>query len=178
MVLALLAPTLLGCGTASGGGGESVAWVDRACGVIATMIIEDPTRDDPPTGEGPSAVKEALESRLDREIGFLDARLAEVNALGGAPMDGGDELTGTLRRMITGMREGFTRARAGIAKADVDDPAAFAAAEEAVMAEFREVAGRAGAAGREINKTVGAHRSVEVAWNLAENCGALSGPGG
>lgn len=167
--------TLGACGL-DDGEDQSVAWVDRACGIVATMIVEDPTVGDVPSGEDAASVKAGLREHLTKEIEFLDARLAEIDGLGRAPMDGGDNLVDTLRTTITRLRDGFRSARDRIDKADVDDPAAFQTSRDEVMAELREVTDRARTAGADINRTAKAHESVDTAWKRAKTCGLLSDP--
>lgn len=167
--------TLGACGL-DDGEDQSVVWVDRACGIVGTMIVEDPTVGDVPSGGDAATVKAGLLEHLTKEIEFLDARLAEINDLGRAPMDGGDNLVDTLRTTVTQMSEGFRAAKDKIDKADIDDPAAFQASREEAMAELREVADRARTAGTEINRTAKAHEAVDTAWKRAKTCKVLSEP--
>jgi hypothetical protein len=173
--IAVVVP-VAGCGIMDGASSGSVDWMNRTCGVVAVMVTKDPVKDEPPSGEDTAAVRASMIDYLDKEIQFVEARLAEINGLGKAPMDGGDDVANVLRTKITEIRDGFRAAKQRIETADVNDEQAFVTGQDQAIEELKKVADKAEQAGKEINSTAKAHKSVDVSWNLADNCKALSDP--
>ena len=81
----------------------------------------------PPSSDlsDPAATKQAYLTYIDGALGKTNHAEQQVNQLGAAPVQGGDELARGIQEQLGDLRQDLEQARAQIERADPGDPAAL-----------------------------------------------------
>jgi hypothetical protein len=169
--VATIAALVAGCGEHAAPSEEAVAWTNQVCGALSGFTRAATTSPQINRGDPVAAVQE-----LDRYLGAtsdeLQRSLTALDAVGAAPVDGGDVYVGRLEEALRGIRSGFDSARTQLAAVDVSDPAQLATAVPAALAPLQELRNLpAPTEGMRAGEELGA------ASEQAENCRGLRATG-
>jgi hypothetical protein len=135
--LAALAVLAVGCGDATADE-DAVAWTNQVCSALAgfTQAATKGPHVDP---ADPVATVQRTTQYVGSTSEELQRSLAALDAVGPAPVEGGDQYVARLHEALTSIRDGFESARTQLAAVDTSDPAAIAAAFPAAVAPLQEL---------------------------------------
>jgi hypothetical protein len=110
---------------------------------------------------------------LGKNADRIDGYIKEIDNLGTAPMDGGDEVTAMLKTMLVGLRDAFTQAKNNISTAKSQGQNRYAAAVQSAGTDLQAAAEKAAQIGKEFDAKAKSIKAVDVAFNLADDCKKL-----
>ncbi|WP_232660854.1 hypothetical protein [Pseudonocardia sp. TRM90224] len=146
-----------------------VAWVDKVCG--AFLPLADAQRTAPK--KDPQDTTPIKVQKISGYLGTLDtafgATITELQAVGPAPVGGGDEVVGKLKDALTSIKMSFSDAKTKIDAADPNDEASLKEAVKPLAALATLPDPTAGLA---------ASPELDKAAEQAPKCKAIPQPGG
>ena len=112
----------------AGPGSDPVAWVDGVCGAALALVTPAVTRPDVGESTDLAVVQRSLSGYLGGILTGAQQARTQLDAVGAAPVEGGDAVVTKLRGALDTVEKTVGEARAAIDKADPRDPAGFAEA--------------------------------------------------
>jgi hypothetical protein len=143
--------TLTGCSTSVAGSpvgagptalpatSDPVVWMDRICGSLLPFqqtLKTAPTH----TGDDPTATARSISAFLDRNEAAIDESLADLDAAGPSPVNGGDAAIAELKSALTTIRRSFDRTRTALDKIDPTNAFEVASTLPTVFVSLAELA--------------------------------------
>jgi len=143
--------TLTGCSTSVAGSpvgagptalpatSDPVVWMDRICGSLLpfqqTLKAAHPNTDGDPT-----AIAQSISAFLARSESAIDTSLADLDAAGPSPVNGGDAAIAELKSALTTIRRSFDRTRTALDKIDPTNAFEVASTLPTVFVSLAELA--------------------------------------
>jgi hypothetical protein len=143
-----------------------VAWVDQVCGVF---LDANRTLQDQPTPDMANAAGtlDGYKQYFARSVPALDTAVTQFAAIGPGPLEGGDQLIGSMVGLATVLRDAYSNAQASVNAIDPASPTVLTQDLPAAIAmtNVRDVA-------PEID--IAATPELNAAAAAAPNCQAIS----
>ncbi|MCP2253122.1 hypothetical protein LY13_001870 [Prauserella aidingensis] len=109
---------------------EGVRWIDGFCGSLAEFSASSQGTP-PPQSQDPAAVKKSMTTMLGAITQGVDKFLADMNAMGSSPTEGGDQFLATAKESYKKLRSTAGEAKTELDKAPDSDQATKQAVQSA-----------------------------------------------